>query len=525
MGKETKTKYINMYMYCILFWIFIIFVYLLFHKELTFYTSEKEYNSITELTSEQLLKIRDYEKKKLDENFMYHFSLSFLKLARFPYDCKNYTKIPFKNFMNWDIINFGKTSKDNYFVTFKNDSLKTIIISFPGTLEVSQLIEEALGSTLINFKDNDTINEKILIGKYFGERAKNLFEIIFNKELDDLMQKNYEIISTGHSLGGAMAQSFMYFALIKGKIKKENLPKTITYGQPKVGNFYFADFLDKNTFLNLRFVNKNDVVQYIPFTSGILNHIKYFFNINDLQYTYYHTKNENEQRKVIVSPYFIIILSFLFKVAIFNKILSIIFSPILKLCKQLYLMWPLKKKWDEYWNMKDIVKFRFFIKFFVLILLILFLIKAISIKNSILLLIFEFLIISILLYTGLILSFQIFFIINILINFGIQCGISTIKQSSKFICIFLYKLLELLKALIFIIYFPISFLMQHIIYQKNSTFEEIKDENEKNKVLKNIYDFPIYDSREFNIFKYKDKDKDKDKYIIISKNSVINGFV
>ena len=67
--------------------------------------------------------------------------------------------------------------------------------------------------------------------------------------------------------------------------------------------------------------------------------------------------------------------------------------------------------------------------------------------------------------------------------------------------------------------------MQHIIYQKNSTFEEIKDENEKNKVLKNIYDFPIYDSREFNIFKYKDKDKDKDKYIIISKNSVINGFV
>ena len=53
-----------------------------------------------------------------------------------------------------------------------------------------------------------------------------------------------------------MAQCFIYFSLIKKKIGKNNLPMTITYGQPKVGNYYFAKFLDENAFLNLRIVKK-----------------------------------------------------------------------------------------------------------------------------------------------------------------------------------------------------------------------------------------------------------------------------
>ena len=64
-------------------------------------------------------------------------------------------------------------------------------------------------------------------------------ELIYNQ----LKKNNYQIISTGHSLGGAMAQCFMYFALTKGKItKKNNLPITITYGQPKAGNIYLLIF-------------------------------------------------------------------------------------------------------------------------------------------------------------------------------------------------------------------------------------------------------------------------------------------
>ena len=72
--------------------------------------------------------------------------------------------------MNWEIINKGNTSKDNYFFTLKNDTLKTVIITFPGTLDLLQLFEEVIDSSLKNFNENS--NSPILIGKYFGERTK-----------------------------------------------------------------------------------------------------------------------------------------------------------------------------------------------------------------------------------------------------------------------------------------------------------------------------------------------------------------
>ena len=142
--------------------------------------------------------------------------------------------------MNWDIINKGNTFKDNYFFTIKNDTLKTVIVTFPGTLGIIQLFEEVIGSSLENFNENS--NSPILIGKYFGERTKKLFDIIFNEELDNLMKQKYQIITTGHSLGGAMAQCFMYFAIIKEKISKVNLPMTITYGHQKLVITFLPNF-------------------------------------------------------------------------------------------------------------------------------------------------------------------------------------------------------------------------------------------------------------------------------------------
>ena len=237
---EEADKKRDMYINCILIWILFFFFKSFLNKEISFYKSDEEYKSINEITEEQLSKIKNYEDNKFNDSFINNFSLSFVKLARFPYDYKTHFKRSSKKFMNWDIINYGNTSEDNYFFTLKNETLKTVIIIFPGTLTKYQLLKEAYGSSLKNFDGNS--NNSVLIGEYFGERAKNLFDIIFNEELYDLMQKNYQIIATGHSLGGAMAQCFMYFSIIKDKIKKENFPMTITYGQPKVGNYFFAKF-------------------------------------------------------------------------------------------------------------------------------------------------------------------------------------------------------------------------------------------------------------------------------------------
>ena len=94
---------------------------------------------------------------------------------------------------------------------FKYDKNKKIIVSFPGTiLQSTQLLEEFLGSSLKNFHIN---NKNILISKYFGERISELLEYIFTPKVNELLKNNYKIISTGHSLGGAIAQAFIYFAL------------------------------------------------------------------------------------------------------------------------------------------------------------------------------------------------------------------------------------------------------------------------------------------------------------------------
>ena len=62
-------------------------------------------------------------------------------------------------------------------------------------------------------------------------------------------------------------------------------------------NYFFAKFLDKNVLLNLRIVNKIDILQKIPLISGFFNHIKYFFDYIILEYAYYHTINEVEHKK------------------------------------------------------------------------------------------------------------------------------------------------------------------------------------------------------------------------------------
>ena len=97
----------QIYINCILIWMFIWFCVYFLNKQITFYISEKEYNSIKEITKDQLFKINNYEIYKDNDTFMDNFSLSFLKLARFPYDYEEYFRISNKIFINWDIINYG----------------------------------------------------------------------------------------------------------------------------------------------------------------------------------------------------------------------------------------------------------------------------------------------------------------------------------------------------------------------------------------------------------------------------------
>ena len=204
---------------------------------------KKRYESEGNFDGEILKKIKNYEDiEKLDKEKIDELSLKLYNFAELPYD---YGKIEkeknfLERFKDWEIFEKNIIGKDNCFYAFKNEKFKIIIISFPGTnIASTQLLEEILGSSFKNFHIN---NKDILLSQYFGERILELLNYIFTPKLNELLKNDYQIISTGHSLGGAIAQAFIYFSLSENKIDKKNFPMTITFNQPKVGNKIFADF-------------------------------------------------------------------------------------------------------------------------------------------------------------------------------------------------------------------------------------------------------------------------------------------
>ena len=185
-----------------------------------------------------------------------------------------------------------------------------------------------LGSYFNNFDNN---NKDILIGKYVGERTLELLEYIYTPEINKLIKNNYQIIATGHSLGGAIAEAFIYFSLIENKITKKNSPIALTFSQPRVGNKLFKEFLDKNS-INIRFIRGKDIVPKIPFCNfGLIDMIKYIFNRRNIYNEYVHTKisyyifDENDDysflgisNSSVIEVIILIIFSLLFTLYVWN---------------------------------------------------------------------------------------------------------------------------------------------------------------------------------------------------------------
>ncbi|KAK9476064.1 Alpha/Beta hydrolase protein [Lipomyces japonicus] len=82
---------------------------------------------------------------------------------------------------------------------------------------------------------------------------------------------DYEVVITGHSLGGAIAILFGVDAVLKGYH-----PKVVTYGQPRVGNSEFASWVDDRFFdwpeKLLRVTHRNDPVVRVPFGPAWRHH-------------------------------------------------------------------------------------------------------------------------------------------------------------------------------------------------------------------------------------------------------------
>lgn len=199
----------------------------------------------------------------------------------------------------WTLIDYGQSSgsdtdlvftdKKNTYAILKSDIFKKVVITFPGTKD--QIIQ--LGSEMINSKliapDFKTLKGDIKINKYFNMRAQALISVIFSSSNIEKMKlkSGYQVIFTGHSLGGAMAATSLLYAIDRGYITRGlNKPVLITYGQPRTGNEQFALLVNNYAEVIYRNVNSMDIVTQIPLYKDGHRHTEGRININGDENTY-----------------------------------------------------------------------------------------------------------------------------------------------------------------------------------------------------------------------------------------------
>ena len=82
--------------------------------------------------------------------------------------------------------------------------------------------------------------------RMFHDIFETIQEDLFNnlKNINGINDTEYQLIFTGHSIGGAIASISSFYLINEYKFNSENI--LITFGQPKVGNEIFAKYLTEN---------------------------------------------------------------------------------------------------------------------------------------------------------------------------------------------------------------------------------------------------------------------------------------
>lgn len=140
-------------------------------------------------------------------------------------------------------------------------SQKIIYVAYRGTSSISNWMSD-LEVKQVPYKSYPECNCKIHYGFYLS--ALN----VKNQTLESvtILRKenpNYNLIITGHSYGAAVSQ-IISMELLKEGIKSE----IYNYGQPRIGDKKYADFV--NTKLNhyWRFTHNKDIVPHLPPIEG-----------------------------------------------------------------------------------------------------------------------------------------------------------------------------------------------------------------------------------------------------------------
>jgi hypothetical protein len=156
---------------------------------------------------------------------------------------------------DWVKVDSGRensNSKSYNYIIFKSTKFQKVVVALPGT-RGSEIIKELLKAGLRSYG-----NYKIV--RYFKERADGIRSKVRNglkKALNGA--SNYQVIFTGHSLGGAVSSVLALYMYEDGVISTRNSITLVTYGQPKTGNKKFVDKIMSIAKV-FRIVRDNDLV-------------------------------------------------------------------------------------------------------------------------------------------------------------------------------------------------------------------------------------------------------------------------
>ncbi|KAH3724911.1 hypothetical protein DPMN_050738 [Dreissena polymorpha] len=200
--------------------------------------------------------------------------------------------------------NMGTTEyKECFAFVAISKTRKEILISFRGTAgDNDQIVDEALHWGKVPFGDND-----VRVNKYFNNSFTKLYDPCVLNSVKELVVRNrdYNVVVTGHSLGGAMASLAAYALVTRNVVDKRRL-FLYTYGMPRVGNKEYAYYHDRLVSNSWRIINGKDIVPRLPLISqGFYHHQKAVLYLADMtptsRYNIYPDNEDPETMKGVGS--------------------------------------------------------------------------------------------------------------------------------------------------------------------------------------------------------------------------------
>uniref|UniRef100_A0AC35UC31 Lipase_3 domain-containing protein n=1 Tax=Rhabditophanes sp. KR3021 TaxID=114890 RepID=A0AC35UC31_9BILA len=171
-------------------------------------------------------------------------SIKYSQISGSSYDC--------------DVINSDKCT--GIYVTL--ESYNTTIIAFRGTEKFDQYLEQLKASfqNPQDYTESGVAHGKI--SSYYLRAGDMTYDNFLSASIAaNPLQQN--IIITGHSLGGALAIMTGLNLLKRNLVLPDNL-KVITFGEPRIGDYEFAQYVQSRLNYLFRVVHYHDIIPHFP---------------------------------------------------------------------------------------------------------------------------------------------------------------------------------------------------------------------------------------------------------------------